>query len=452
MMDPMVTTYINSDNVAHVMYEYLRQTEGIEVDDVEHLAELLVRDINRIDGNRYESPLAFMLPLAISSTTGSRSSIAHYINRVIAAGHPLTLGLHSLATKILFDDCEEKPRAIGVEYMVGEGLYSVDGRYNASQKGELRTVKAKKEVIVAGGSFNTPQILKLSGIGPREELEALDIPVLVDLPAVVSISMHSAINPSANIIMQGNFMQDNYESPIHIRADAPWIPTANSSCTMTFNQSDPCFVQWETTGTGPYSLSGGTLFSTLRSSTSWDNDTDILILSIAGAGDAGFYPGFSQRVPRPYSWGTSLVKMQTRNPSGTVRLRSKDPREAPEINFNFFAENADADLQALADGVEIMLRVFREAGTNFTVISPNPEVELKQALMDEAFSHHPTSSCRMGPAGSREHCVDSKFRVNGVDGLRVVDASVFPRVPGAMPNGPTFTISRKAFETILEDV
>jgi choline dehydrogenase len=189
MMDPMVTANINSDHVAQVMYEYLRETESIEVDDVEHLAELLVRDINRIDGDRYESPLAFMLPLAISPTTGSRSSIAHYINRVIAAGHLLTLSLHSLATKIVFDDCDGKPKAIGVEYMVGEGLYSVDGRYNVSQKGEMRTVKAKKEVIVAGGTFNTPQILKLSGIGPREELEALGIPVVVDLPAVVRISL-----------------------------------------------------------------------------------------------------------------------------------------------------------------------------------------------------------------------------------------------------------------------
>jgi choline dehydrogenase len=79
------------------------------------------------------------------------------------------------------------------------------------------------------------------------------------------------------------------------------------------------------------------------------------------------------------------------------------------------------------------------------------EVELKQAIMDEAFSHHATSSCRMGPAGDKDYCVDSKFRVNGVKNLRVVDASVFPRVPGAMPNGPTFTISRKAFKAILED-
>jgi choline dehydrogenase len=183
----MVVTGITSERVASFLSAYLRETENIETEDIEQIAELLVRDINRVDEDRYESPLAFMLPLAISPTTGSRSSIAHYINDVVRAGFPLTLSLHSLATKILFDDCEEKPKAVGVQYMVGEGLYSVDGRYNASQKGELRTVKARKEVIVAGGTFNTPQILKLSGIGAREELEEYDIPVLVDLPAVVSL-------------------------------------------------------------------------------------------------------------------------------------------------------------------------------------------------------------------------------------------------------------------------
>jgi len=71
--------------------------------------------------------------------------------------------------------------------------------------------------------------------------------------------------------------------------------------------------------------------------------------------------------------------------------------------------------------------------------------------MDESFSRHAASSCRMGPAGDGAYCVDSKSRVNGVDSLRVVNASVFPRLPGAIPNGPTFTISRKAFETIVEN-
>ena len=186
-MDPLITTGISSPNVARVVSALLREAEGIEVKDTQHLAELLDRDINMEDTDRYESPLTFVLPLAISPTTGSRSSIAHYINSVVDAGNPLTISLHSLATRILFEDCNEKPKAIGVEYMIGEGLYSADSRYNTSQEGEIRTVRAKKEVIVSGGTFNTPQILQLSGIGPRKELEELGVPVLVDLPAVVSL-------------------------------------------------------------------------------------------------------------------------------------------------------------------------------------------------------------------------------------------------------------------------
>ncbi|KAL1656399.1 hypothetical protein SLS61_000862 [Didymella pomorum] len=433
LMDPLITAGITSENVRRFVSSIIRETEGIEATDVQQLAELLLRDMNNVDPDRYASNKSTLLPLAISPTSGSRSSIAKHINKVVEAGYPLTISLHSLATKVLFEECDGKPKAIGVEYMIGEGLYSADTRYNVSQQPEaLRKIRAKKEVVVAGGTFNTPQILKLSGIGPREELEEFDIPVILDLPAV------------------GNFMQDNYETPIHVRAEVAWQDIANISCTRTFNASDPCFVQWETKGTGPYSLSLGTFFLLWRSSVSWDDDADLFYLSAAGWGDSGFYPGFSRRQAVPEMWGTSIVKMQTANPSGTIRLRSRDPRQAPEINFNFFAENAETDLQALAEGVKLMMRAYDEVALPYTVVSPNPEVDMHQALMDEAFSHHASSSCRMGPVQDRRSCVDSKFRVHGVDNLRVVDASVFPRVPGAMPNGPTFTISRKAYEVILE--
>jgi choline dehydrogenase len=452
-MDPMTTTGIASKNVASVVSAVFREAEGIEAEGIQHMAELLRRDINKIDNNRYECPLTFTLPLAISPTTGSRSSIANYINNVKAAGHDLTISLHSLATKILFDDSHDEPRAVGVEYMVGEGLYSADGRYNASQNEEIRTVRATREVIVSGGTFNTPQILQLSGIGPRKKLEELDIPVLVDLPAVVSFPHILGVEPVRTVTkhLQGNFMQDNYEASVHVQAEVPWVENTNNPCTRRFDETDPCFVQWASNGTGPYSVGGGSFFLTWRSSVSWDNDADLFFLSVAGVSDTGFYPGFSQRTPAPDMWVSSIVKMQTSNPTGTVALRSKDPRQAPEINFNFFKEGSEADLQSLAEGVELLRRVYDDAGVPYKMLAPNPEVELKQAIMDEAFSHHATSSCRMGPAGDKDYCVDSKFRVNGVKNLRVVDASVFPRVPGAMPNGPTFTISRKAFKAILED-
>lgn len=165
------------------------------MEGVEHIRELLLRDINRVDRDRWEEHMLFSTPAAISPTTAGRSGVAGYINEVITAGYPLTVSLHSLATKVLLREPGpgKKPEAYGVEYMVGEGLYSADGRYDPSQRGQTRTAHARKEVIVSGGALNTPQILKLSGIGPREELEDLDIPVVVDLPAVVSSFMPSSL-------------------------------------------------------------------------------------------------------------------------------------------------------------------------------------------------------------------------------------------------------------------
>ncbi|PSN70350.1 alcohol oxidase [Corynespora cassiicola Philippines] len=404
------STSIPSDNVAAYVAELFRQTEGIDPESTAHMAELLDRDINRIDNDRYASPLMFTVPNAINPTTASRSSIAHYIKDVIAAGHPLTMSLHSLASKVLFERCNGKPKAYGVEYLVGEGLYSADGRYNASQTSETRSVRARREVIVAGGAFNTPQILKLSGIGPRDELESLGIPVIADLPAV------------------GNYMQDNYEAPVTIESEVPWL-NATIPCPMTFNESDPCFLAWERNATGPYSQGGGTFSLTWRSSQSWDEDADLFFLSAAGFEEFGFFPGFSNR------------------------LRSTDPRQVPEINLNFFTQRVEEDLRALADGFELLISAYNNTGFAYRIISPNPEVELGQAFMDEASSHHAACSCRMGPANDTVgSCVDSKFRVHGVQNLRVVDASVFPRIPGAFPNGPTFTISQKAYRTILEDI
>lgn len=199
MMDPLITSGITSDNVGRFLSSLIHETEGIEAEDVQQLAELLVRDINRIDPDRYASNLTFLLPLAIDPTSGSRSSIGKHLNSVVEAGHPLTISLHSLATRVILEQCDGRPKASAVEYMVGEGLYSADRRYNASQQADdVRTVRARKEVIVAGGTFNTPQILKLSGIGPRDELEKLGIPVLVDLPAVVSLAYASSFDDLAD--------------------------------------------------------------------------------------------------------------------------------------------------------------------------------------------------------------------------------------------------------------
>lgn len=351
--------------------------------------------------------------------------------------YPLTISTRSLATRILFSNNTEDgiPRATGVEYLYGQALYRADPRYNGLQVGSLMNVTATREVIVAGGTFNTPQILKLSGIGPRDELESFDIPVIVDLPAV------------------GTNMQDNYEGAIAVEASTPF-PNPFENCT-NLAPADPCFQQWNQSGTGPYGIAAAPVSMLFRSSVSENEDADLFYFGASGTVFDGFFPGYSVAHYPPTSFFWSVVKMQSQNRAGTVRLRSSDPQDTPIISFNYFAEGREHDVQALTEGIEFVLSVFNNTSPPYgpyTVVAPDPNIEIGQAIMDQAFSHHATSSCPMGPDGDMERSVvDSRFRVHGTSGLRVVDASVFPRVPGGFPILPTFMVGEKASGVILED-
>lgn len=177
-----------------VLTEAVRRLEGREIESEEEMIELLQRDLNRPDEDRYDNPTVYRMPVHVNEQRERVGARTHVMNTVNAQGtngtqaFPLTLSTHSLATKVLITEGKgkgRKPKAYGVEYLKGEAMYSADRRYDGSE-GELKRAYAKHEVIVSGGAFNTPQILKLSGVGPREELEALNIPVIVDLPAVVS--------------------------------------------------------------------------------------------------------------------------------------------------------------------------------------------------------------------------------------------------------------------------
>lgn len=172
--------------------EAIRKLQGIDVTNDEQLIDIISADGNRDDARRFEEGAFFRIPVHVDQQR-KRSGARGYIAETLAARnedgtkkYPLTLSLNSLAQRILTKkNSTGKPRAHGVEYLRGEGLYSADLRYDGTEQGDVLVVKASREVIVAGGAFNTPQILKLSGIGPRHELERFDIPVVVDLPAVV---------------------------------------------------------------------------------------------------------------------------------------------------------------------------------------------------------------------------------------------------------------------------
>ncbi|KAH9906967.1 hypothetical protein F4778DRAFT_724169 [Xylariomycetidae sp. FL2044] len=366
------------------------------------------RDVNADEPDRDQSTGVFGLPIH-ADKNGKRAGTNTYLRKTLddPAGYPLTVGLQSLVTRILFDEDAKEPTAIGVEYLQGPYLYEADPRHNGS-KGETIQVFANKEVIIAGGAFNSPQILKLSGIGPAEELEKFDIPVIRDLPGV------------------GERLADNYEAGILALANKDLNGTA-----------------------GP--------FAVLLKTPTARKDRNIY----AWCGSftfEGFWPGFPGDYG-PSEYECAMVHFNPRSQAGWVRLRSADPRAMPDINLNFFAEGEDEDLTEILDAAKTFREAYSAAGapiTPFNEKHPCPGVNQnctdaaqKEFIKLQTYSHHASSTCAIGPSDDKMAVLDSKFRVHGVKNLRVVDASAFPKVPGAFPVCPVFMLAEKATVDIL---
>jgi choline dehydrogenase-like flavoprotein len=363
------------------------------------------------------------------STAGHRRVGARERVLEVAARQPkrLTVELDALATQVLFDG----ERAIGVEYLKGRHLYDVSAT-PSKQPGERRRVMARREVIVCGGAFNSPQLLMLSGIGPRAELERLDIPVRVDLGGV------------------GRNLQDRYEVGVIHSMKKRWAALEGAG----FQAGDPLFRKWQHGGRGLYGSNGAALTVTRRSRQG-GGDLDLFLMGML-AKFKGYYTGYADKLWRDGNGLTwCVLKGHTRNRIGTVTLRSADPRQAPRIDFNYFAEGGDADLDALVEAVEIardIARPLRERGVAVEEL-PGPSVQgaaLAQWIRDNAWGHHASCTCAIGPRAAGG-VVDGDFRVHGVTGLRVVDASVFPRIPGFFIVSAVYMIAEKAASVILAD-
>lgn len=194
------------------------------------LASVLAVDLNNPSPLRDTSEGMYQVPLSINPLDKTRSATRNWLYEV--ANNPkydLTIQPLTLVTKVNFDTTGDTPRATGVSYLQGKSLYRADPRAPLSGNGGTPgTVNAKREVIVSGGTFNTPQILKLSGVGPRAELEEHDIPVIVDLPGV------------------GTNMQDRYEIPVIGKADTDFSLTKD--CTFQITQPDKCLDNYNKPG------------------------------------------------------------------------------------------------------------------------------------------------------------------------------------------------------------
>jgi choline dehydrogenase len=353
----------------------------------------------------------------------------------VAAKHPelLRIELDALATRILFDN---NNRAIGVEYLKGKHLYRAHGA-PSSQAGELCTAYATREVILAGGTFNTPQLLMLSGIGPAEQLAKYNIPLRVDLPGV------------------GTNLQDRYEVGVVNRMNFnQWRVFRGAR----FAQGDPQFEQWQRFRCGPYITNGGVLTAFKRSFP--DRATpDIFCLGLLGL-FRGYFPNYSALFAENLNYMTWVVlKAHTNNRAGKVTLRSADPRDTPEINFHYFEEGSDTkgdDLASVVEGIRFVRKITQHFKDNKLIEKeelPGDHVytdkDLKTFIRNNAWGHHASSTCAIGP---REHngVLTSDFRVHGTEGLRVVDASVFPRTPGFFITSAIYMIAEKAADVILQ--
>ncbi|MDG4889967.1 MULTISPECIES: GMC family oxidoreductase N-terminal domain-containing protein [unclassified Mesorhizobium] len=282
------------------------------------------------------------------------------------------------------------------------------------------------ETILCAGTFNSPKILELSGVGNAEILSKFGVPVVTDLPAV------------------GENLKDHFGVPLEFR------------CTRAITVNDLASSFWrKALASARYLITrGGQMASNgnfanvyVRSSPEIDRP-DLLITLQAWCTD-------EHLKPQPFSGFTIMVEHLRPKGSGSVHIRSADPSAAPQIRFNFFSEPEDRD--AVVNGLAIARRIASAAPMRALIESSLVnDLDGLDAVgfCDLARSHglsllHPTSSCRMGvDLGS---VVDTALRVRGVGGLRIVDASVMPSIPSGNTNAPSVMIAEKAADLIKRD-
>jgi choline dehydrogenase-like flavoprotein len=351
----------------------------------------------------------------------------------VAARHPdrLTIQLDTLVTRVLLDDAR---RAYGVDFVRGARLYRAHVSPNPAA-GEPGRALASREVIVSAGAFNTPQLLMLSGIGPPAELTDQGIVATVPLAGV------------------GRRLQDRYEVSVVSEMDFPeWLIFQGA----TFEPGDTAYERWATSGKGLYATNGAVLTVFTRSRVAGALP-DLFVMAMVARFE-GYEPQYSARLATHRNFLTWVVlKAHTRNAAGSVTLRSPDPRDPPRINFRQWAEGGEHDLAAVADGVRFVRRLndrLRAFGNRVTEVLPGPGVisdrEVEEHVRLNAWGHHACGTCRIGPE-TDGGVVDSRFRVHRTTGLRVVDASVFPAIPGFFIASAVYMVGEKAADAILED-
>jgi choline dehydrogenase len=339
---------------------------------------------------------------------GRRGNLARVFLKPAMRRPNLTVVTHAHATRVLFDGT----RAAGVEYL---------------QHGQTHRASAAREVILAAGTYGSPGILLHSGIGPAAELRRLGIEPRVDLAGV-----------GRNLI----------EHPFLFLG---WrARTDGFVCQLRADRAAVSVLRWALAGTGPFATNGaaGNIF--IRTLSQLDRP-DMQFTCIAAAMSARdvWFPLIGKRPEHVIGVGISMIRQDSR---GVVSLRSADPLDAPRILFNLFKERSD--LERMVRGIRAARRIYAQAPLQRfvgTELVPGEQVQSdaqleKFVLGVGAITQHPVGTCKMGI--DSDAAVDADLKVRGIEGLRVIDASVMPNVPGGNTNAPAIMIAEKGADLI----
>jgi choline dehydrogenase len=339
---------------------------------------------------------------------GRRASTAVAYLRPAKNRNNLHVETSALAQRIVFDG----RRADAVEYR---------------KAGTLRTARARKEILVSSGAYNSPQLLQLSGVGPAELLRTHGINVVLDAPGV------------------GHDLQDHLQVRVVMRC--------SKSITLNDIVNSPvrrilAGARYAAFRKGPLTIAAGTsgaFFKTSPRLATPDIQIHFLPFSTDKMGEKlHSFSGFSASVCQ--------LRPESR---GSLRIKSADPAVPPEIRINYLA--TEVDRTANVEGLKILRKILQAPALSPYVteeVDPGPKVSTDEELLSYCRQrgstiYHPTSTCRMG--SDPLAVVDQRLRVRGIEGLRVIDGSIMPDLVSGNTNAAIIMIAEKASDMILEE-
>ena len=459
---------------------------------IDSLAELSSGPLPELDPNHWETMRRSQegitrIPCAITPQ-GRRSSPRDRF-RDVQEEHDNLLSLTDcLVTSLVFDETYAKApfdkghKVHGIELLEHPHVYEADAQAQSPArdwKKKLQNVYCKREVILCAGSFNTPQLLMLSGIGPTEEK--------IIRRKKTKVIRNTKIPARKSLENVGLCLQDRYEVPV--------IGTLCDRFRMldpielSSQHQDPVLQEWIANKVSPsptnvYSTNGG-LIGIFKKSKQEKKIPDLFMFALAGYFE-GYKEGWSRpetlapaqdgggttasgaaKEKRTISW--LALKARSRNKTGKVELRDESPFRRPKIDFNILPDGPDGenqDLDALVEGVEFILEIIKSglqsgflesfefpgasSPIDLDLASDERRARIRTWIKDVAWGHHACGTCRMG-LSEEDSVINNRFQVHDVSGLRVVDASVFRDIPGYFIVTNIYMVAEKAADVIAED-